>query len=124
MNPSQSQASTSESPTVDRDDDDAPANGAEAKPPRHTTHHVPLVERRHSRTDIAEQGDIEKQIQGSQSSHSENFNQRSDCDSDITSPDPELIDFDGPDDPYNPYNWSRSKKWRHGGLLSVMSFVT
>jgi hypothetical protein len=124
MNPPQSQASTSESPTVDRDDDDAPANGAETKPPRHTTHHVLLVERLQSKTVITEQGDTEKQIQSSQSSQSENFNRRSGCDSDITSPDSELIDFDGLDDPYSPYNWSRSTKWIHGGLLSVMSFVT
>jgi hypothetical protein len=36
----------------------------------------------------------------------------------------ELVDFDGPDDPANPYNWSKSKKWSHGGVLSVMSFIT
>jgi hypothetical protein len=42
---------------------------------------------------------------------------------DSADPASELIDYDGVDDPANPYNWTTSKKWLHGGLLSVMSFV-
>ena len=38
--------------------------------------------------------------------------------------DPNIVDYDGPDDPQNPYNWPKSKKWVNGGLLSAMTFVT
>lgn len=31
-----------------------------------------------------------------------------------------LVDWDGPDDPENPRNWSLSKKWTNTGLLCVM----
>lgn len=30
---------------------------------------------------------------------------------DKTDDDPNIVDFDGPDDPLNPYNWPDSKKW-------------
>jgi hypothetical protein len=36
----------------------------------------------------------------------------------------EFVGFDGPIDSDNPYNWTKSKKWAHGGILSVMSFLT
>ena len=36
----------------------------------------------------------------------------------------EVVDFKGPADPQNPYNWTKSKKWSHGAVLSVMAFVT
>jgi hypothetical protein len=38
--------------------------------------------------------------------------------------DKDIVDFSGPDDPYNPYNWSKAKKWSNGALLSAMTFVT
>jgi hypothetical protein len=38
--------------------------------------------------------------------------------------DPNIVDYDGPDDPENPYNWSTKKKWTNGGLLSALTFVT
>lgn len=34
-----------------------------------------------------------------------------------------LVDFDGPDDPANPVNWSTSYKWTAVFLVSVMTLV-
>lgn len=37
--------------------------------------------------------------------------------------DPNLVDWNGPDDPENPMNWSRSKKWIVTFTFSLMTFV-
>lgn len=36
--------------------------------------------------------------------------------------DPNLIEWDGPDDPGNPMNWKTSKKWRVTIMLGLMTF--
>lgn len=36
----------------------------------------------------------------------------------------DLVEWDGEDDPENPYNWSKTRKWINGGLVSAMTFVT
>lgn len=33
------------------------------------------------------------------------------------------VDFDGPDDPENPLNWSPAYKWGIVSLISIMSLV-
>jgi hypothetical protein len=38
--------------------------------------------------------------------------------------DPNIVDFDGDNDPECALNWSTKKKWITGGLLSAMTFVT
>ena len=38
--------------------------------------------------------------------------------------DPNIVDFDGPDDPENPMNWKASKKWGMVGLISAITFLT
>lgn len=38
--------------------------------------------------------------------------------------DPNVVDWDGPDDPANPQNWTSKKKWINTGLLASMTFVT
>ncbi|KUJ15138.1 benomyl/methotrexate resistance protein [Mollisia scopiformis] len=38
--------------------------------------------------------------------------------------DPNIVDWDGPDDPENPLNWTNKKKWANGALLAAMTFVT
>lgn len=40
------------------------------------------------------------------------------------SEDPNIVDWDGPDDPENPLNWTPKKKWVNGLLLSIMTLVT
>jgi hypothetical protein len=38
--------------------------------------------------------------------------------------DPNIIDFDGPDDPLKAVNWPASKKWSIVATLSAMTFVS
>ena len=38
--------------------------------------------------------------------------------------DPNVVDWDGPDDPANPLNWSKKVKWSLIALLSSMTFIT
>ncbi len=38
--------------------------------------------------------------------------------------DPNIVDWDGPDDPENPLNWTPKRKWSIAALLSFMTFVT
>jgi hypothetical protein len=38
--------------------------------------------------------------------------------------DPNIVDFDGPDDPEKAVNWSRKAKFSALGLISVMTFIT
>lgn len=38
--------------------------------------------------------------------------------------DPNIVDWDGPDDPENPMNWSLSKKNINVLLVSVFTFLT
>jgi MFS transporter, DHA1 family, multidrug resistance protein len=41
---------------------------------------------------------------------------------DVPAKDPNLIEWDGPDDPGNPMNWSRTKKWIITIVLGLMTF--
>ena len=36
----------------------------------------------------------------------------------------DIVDWDGPDDPENPMNWSDSKKWLNIAVLSGLSLIT
>ena len=38
--------------------------------------------------------------------------------------DPNIVDFDGPNDPENPLNWKASKKWGMVALISGITFLT
>jgi hypothetical protein len=38
--------------------------------------------------------------------------------------DDELVTFDGPDDPLNPKNWPRKKKWRTTVIMSLYAFLS
>lgn len=37
--------------------------------------------------------------------------------------DPNLVDFDGPDDPMRPMNWPHGKKWLYATCLGLMTLV-
>jgi hypothetical protein len=39
-------------------------------------------------------------------------------------PDPDLVGWDGDDDPEKPQNWSGRKKWQTAGLIAAMTFLT
>lgn len=38
--------------------------------------------------------------------------------------DPNIVDWDGPDDPENPLNWPARKKWTHIILLATITTLT
>ena len=38
--------------------------------------------------------------------------------------DPNVVDFDGPDDPTNPLNWTPSRKWANITVLSALTLLT
>jgi hypothetical protein len=37
---------------------------------------------------------------------------------------PAIVDWDSADDPKNPMNWSKQKKWSTIGLVAYITFVT
>lgn len=37
--------------------------------------------------------------------------------------DPNIVDWEGPDDPENPYNWPASKKWSNIAILSLLTLL-
>jgi hypothetical protein len=39
-------------------------------------------------------------------------------------PDPNLVGWNGEDDPEKPLNWSGKKKWQNAGLIAAMTFLT
>ena len=41
-----------------------------------------------------------------------------------TEVDPNIVDWDGPDDPANPMNWSASLKWGNVAVIAVVTFLT
>ena len=43
---------------------------------------------------------------------------------DEPSRDPNIVDFDGPDDPAKAVNWTSKKKWTIISILSVITFIT
>jgi hypothetical protein len=38
--------------------------------------------------------------------------------------DPNIVTWDGPDDPTNPMNWTMRKKWSNVAVLSVLTIIT
>lgn len=47
-----------------------------------------------------------------------------DADEDLARQDPNIVDFDGPDDPQHPMNWGFTKKWGMVLLISAITFLT
>ncbi|KAH8769490.1 major facilitator superfamily domain-containing protein [Hyaloscypha finlandica] len=38
--------------------------------------------------------------------------------------DPNVVDWEGPNDPENPMNWSTKEKWRNASMLAIMALIT
>ncbi len=38
--------------------------------------------------------------------------------------DPNIVTWDGPDDPANPMNWTMRKKWSNIAVLSILTIIT
>lgn len=43
---------------------------------------------------------------------------------DVAPGDPNIVFWDGPDDPQNPMNWTAGKKWANMGMCSLFTFIT
>jgi DHA1 family multidrug resistance protein-like MFS transporter len=43
---------------------------------------------------------------------------------DLASDDPNAVDWDGPDDPNKPLNWTPKKKWLNILVIAIMSLLT
>ena len=61
--------------------------------------------------------DLEAAHRGSSSSKKEPETQQ-------TEVDPNIVGWDGPDDPNNPYNWSGGLKWGNVAVISSITFLT
>lgn len=57
------------------------------------------------------EGDVEKQPQSAVEEEEEDQ-------------DPNIVTYDGPDDPTNPKNWPDSKKWFNIAVLSTLTIIT
>lgn len=69
--------------------------------------------------------DIEKQSHGTQDEDEGSQQQQRDDynEADIESADQNLVDWDGSDDPANPLNWSRARKWWITMITAFLTFV-
>lgn len=38
--------------------------------------------------------------------------------------DPNIVSWDGPDDPANPLNWPESRKWGSVAIVAIITFIT
>ena len=45
-------------------------------------------------------------------------------DTNKTEVDPNIVDWDGPDDPQNPINWSEKLKWANVAVIASITFIT
>ena len=61
--------------------------------------------------------DLEAGIRSSSSSKKEEDTQQAGSD-------PNIVDWDGPDDPANPMNWSEKLKWGNVAVISSITFLT
>ncbi|KAH9862034.1 hypothetical protein IAQ61_010236 [Plenodomus lingam] len=74
-------------------------------------------ERGNSDASSTRNGDIEKDAGSSLTKAEENPEEEPERD-------PNIVDFDGPDDPEDPMNWSNTKKWGTVLLVSAITFLT
>lgn len=42
---------------------------------------------------------------------------------DVSNPNPNLVTWDGPDDPENPLNWTSAKRWTTVAVVSYTTFL-
>jgi|SRR5690242_836268 len=80
-----------------------------------TRPHSPSNEKEVNTTTLEQ--DVEKGIRPTSSSTGEEG-------AEAAEQDPNIVDFDGPDDPQNPMNWRFTKKWGMVLLISAITFLT
>lgn len=65
--------------------------------------------------------DLEKGVQSEAASTRSDDRTLGDAPAQEEQRDPDIVDWDGPDDPQNPMNWSEGRKW---GLIACLGAVT
>ncbi|KAI8939635.1 hypothetical protein NX059_003393 [Plenodomus lindquistii] len=98
-------------------DADIPGNmGSIHQVPSHTSARGPSMNKKKYASSTKDE-DIEKAVEsGSVTGRDESENE--------PETDPNIVDFDGPDDPENPMNWKASKKWGMVTLIAAITFLT
>ena len=66
---------------------------------------------------------FEKEVDIEAGHHSEDFDKK-EPEIDKTEVDPNIVDWDGPDDPKNPINWSEKLKWANITVIASVTFLT
>jgi hypothetical protein len=99
-------------------DADIPSNLGYIQQPPTESFTKPITQRDKIRTSVsATEKDVEKAF-GPESIASAGSSDEE------TEHDPNIVDFDGPDDPSNPMNWRVGKKWGMVFLISAITFLT
>ena len=67
--------------------------------------------------------DLEKEIDLEAGHRNEELDKK---ELEMTKPDvdPDVVDWDGPDDPQNPVNWSEKLKWANVAVIASITFLT
>ena len=67
--------------------------------------------------------DFEQEVDLEAGHHSEDFDKK-EPETGKTEVDPNIVDWDGPDDPKNPINWSEKLKWANIAVIASVTFLT
>ena len=67
--------------------------------------------------------DFEQEFDLEAGHHSKDF-EKKEPETHKTEVDPNLVDWDGPDDPKNPINWSEKLKWANIAVIASITFLT
>ena len=79
------------------------------------------VEDRLSAAQITPTGDAELDVEKQEDTVSSRTTIQEETSGVPDSQDPNIVDWDGPDDPLNPMNWAASRRW---GMIAVVSAIT
>ena len=67
--------------------------------------------------------DFEQEVDLEAGHHSEDFDKK-EPETDKTEVDPNIVNWDGADDPKNPINWSEKLKWANIAVIASITFLT
>lgn len=70
------------------------------------------------------ESDVEKAAADGDAAQSTDVNGATDKTVEDETNDPNIVGWDGPDDPEDPMHWSASKKWLNIAVLSVLTIIT
>ena len=73
-------------------------------------------------SDVALDKELGKEVTGPESSPSISEKDLRESKAERT-PDPNIVDWDGDDDPQNPLNWPSAKKWRNIAVVASLALL-